>query len=182
MVISRQSQQKSITNAMLLHPAIPITDTLYLSTPENIEWLGSVHRENYSAQKKLTSPSQGGRASKGMSLYAETTEDFQQIMEEEEHHFLSKYPSRFLPVSFLATTKGGHLSQGQARHVPEPSHAEVVSASVKQSVRDASEVWMPSTSIATHPSRDYTHCIKSEAGFSAAVDLQLMEVVGLPSC
>ena len=30
--------------------------------------------------------------------------------------------------------------------------------------------------------RDYTHCVKSSSGFSAAVDLQLMQAIGLASC
>ena len=30
--------------------------------------------------------------------------------------------------------------------------------------------------------RDYTHCVKSSAGFSAEVDLQLMQAAGIPSC
>jgi len=30
--------------------------------------------------------------------------------------------------------------------------------------------------------RDHTHCVKSSAGFSAAVDVQLMEAAGMSSC
>ena len=184
-MVSRQSQSqhKSISNATLSSH----TNYRYLSTPEKIERLGSLHHENRSAQKKL----QRLRvkvaemiASRGISLDAETTGDSQQIMEEEEHHVLRKFPPDSFQSVFWQQQKEATSRKDKRGMRWHPAmlkwclYLRHQSSKAYETLQQSGCLQLPSQ----RTLRDYTHCVKSEAGFSAAVDLQLMQAIGLASC
>lgn len=163
------------------------TNYRYLSTPEKIERLRGLHQESRSAQKKLHRIQVKVAEyieSRGVTLDAETTVDIQQIMQEHEHHIIRQFPPGSFQSVFWKQQKEAALCKDKRGIRWHPAmvkwclYLRHQSSKAYETLQKSGCLQLPSQCTL----RDYTHCVKSDAGFSAEVDLQLMQAIGLPSC
>ena len=115
-------------------------------------------------------------ASRGVSLDEQTTSDLHQIMQEEEQQMLQGFPQDSFQHIFWQQQKGAASKedkQGMRWHpliIKCCLYLRHQSSKGYETLRESGCVQLPSQCTL----RDYTHCVKSGARFSAEVDHQLM--------
>ncbi len=163
------------------------TNYRYLSSPEKNDRLRQLHQENRSAHKKierLKAKLADVIAKRGVSLESETTSDLHQVMQDEEQQALSKFPPGSFQYVFWQQQKEAASrkdSRGMRWHpamIKWCLYLRHHSSKAYEMIRQSGCIHLPSQ----RTLRDYSHCVKSGAGFSAAVDCQLMQAAGLASC
>ena len=178
---SRHSLQRSIQKtATSSH-----TNYKYLPKPKKIDHLRQLHQCNRSVQKKLCRLK--ARVAEMISttnvqLDVETTSDLCAIMELEEKSILKKYPEDSFQRVFWqqqkeASSKDKRGMRWHPAMIKWCLYLYHQSSKAYETLRTSGCLHLPFK----RTLRDYTHCVKSSAGFSAEVDLQLMQAAGIPS-
>ena len=179
---SRHSLQRSTERSALSSH----TNFRYLSTPEKVERLRQLHRCNRSAQKKqhrLKANVAEMISRKNIQLDVETTSDLCTIMKQKEECISRMYPEDSFQRVFWQQQKEA-LSKDKRGMRWHPAMIKWClylchqSSKAYETLRTSGCLHLPSK----RTLRDYTHCVKSSAGFSAEVELQLMRAAGIPSC
>lgn len=121
--------------------------------------------------------------SHGIPLDEEISNDFRQIMEEEESNVKEKYPEGSFKAMFWSQQKEAaeRPSRGMCWHplmVRWCIYLRHQSSKAYQTLRDSGCIYLPSQ----RTLRDYTNCVKALAGFSVDVDRQLMQAASLATC
>ena len=146
-----------------------------------------MHQENRSSQKKvhrLQAKVVELIESRGVTLDADTTVDIQQIMQAHDDQIIRQFPPGSFQSVFWKQQKEAALCKDQQGIRWHPAmikwclYLRNQSSKAYETLQQSGCLYLPSQ----RTLRDYTHCIKSDAGFSAEVDLQLMQAIGLPSC
>ena len=161
----------------------------YLSTPEKIDRLHELSHENRLAMmkiKRLRSKLTNIVASHGILLDESTTNDLQQVMQEEEEQVVKKFPQGSFQLTFwqqqkAAASRSGNNKQGMRWHplmVKWCLYLRHQSSKAYECLRESGCIHLPSQ----RTLRDYTHCVKSGAGFSIEVDHQLLRAANMASC
>ena len=177
----RSQEQAQNTSAPSSH-----TNYRYLSTPEKVDRLRRLHDDSRCLQKKLRRREDRIAAliaREGVSLDAETTDDLSTIMTEQNASIAQKYPPNSFQRVFWEQQKEASCGN---RHGMRWHPAMIKwclflrhqSSKAYELLRDSGCIHLPSQ----RTLRDYSHCVKSEAGFSTAVDLLLMKANSMSSC
>ena len=162
------------------------TNYRYLTTPEKVDRLRQLHQDSRSSQRKIqhlkTRVSQL-IAKDGMTLDLETTTDLHTIMQEEETKVLSRYPEGSFQRVFwqqqqMASSTDRRGMRWHPALIKWCLYLRHQSSQAYETLRNSGFISLPSQ----RTLRDYTHCVKSCAGFSTDVDAQLMQAAGYPSC
>ena len=165
------------------------TNYRYLSTPEKLDRLHDLRRENRLAQMKierLRAKLTQITANVGVSLDESTTSDLHQVMQEEEEQVAQKFPPGSFQDIFWqqqkeAASRSGKEKRGMRWHplmVKWCLYLRHQSSKAYETLRESGCIHLPSQ----RTLRDYTHCVQSGAGFSAGVDRQLLQAANLSSC
>ena len=160
------------------------TNYRFLSTPEKIQRMKNLHKENRLAQLKISRLElklSKAIEEKGISLEADLSDDFKKIMAEEEDVVLKdtepgSFKMMFWEQQKLAAQKsnmkGMRWHPAMIRFCLFLRHQ---SSKAYETIRESGCISLPSQRTLC----DYTQCVKSTAGFSAAVDRQLAEAAKL---
>ena len=163
------------------------TNFRYLSTPEKIDRLKGLRLESCKAQKKLDrlkAKLTEVTENQGISLDEQTTSDLHQIMVAEEQHVLKEYPRNSFQRIFWQQQKEAASRtdmRGMRWHpmmIKWCLYLRHTSGKAYETLRESGCVHLPSQ----RTLRDYTHFVRSDAGFSTDVDRQLMQAANLVSC
>ena len=158
----------------------------YLSTPENVDRLHCLHHDGRSQQRRiqrLRSRIADMTASRDLSLDTETTTDIQSIIVEEESRALRGLPQDSFQRIFWQQQKAAAMvdKRGMRWHpamIKWYLFLRHQSSKAYETLRKSGCIQLPSQ----RTLRDYSHGVESDVGFSAGVDHQLMQTVGMPAC
>ena len=162
------------------------TNYRYLTTLEKLDRLRHWHDKSRALQKKVLCSQEriaGLVAKEGVSLDIDTTEDLHAIMEEENITVAERCPENSFQRLFWDQQReaSSKSSKGMRWHptiIKWCLYLRYQSSKAYELVRDSGVIQLPSQ----RTLRDYSHCVKSEAGFSTDVDLLLMQANNMPSC
>ena len=158
----------------------------YLTSPQKKERLRRLHDHSRSLQKKLSRRQERIAAlvaKEGVHLDTETTNDLHLITEEENSFVVKSYPENSFQRIFWNHQREASCRSGQGMRW----HPAMIkwclflrhqSSKAYELLRSSGCIHLPSQ----RTLRDYSHCVKSEAGFSTAVDLLLMQANSMSSC
>ena len=152
----------------------------YLTTPEKVDRLRHLHKENRTAKLKIQRMKEKLSrviTEKGVSLDEETTEDLHQVMVEEEKKVTKSLEPGSFPHIFWEQQKEASArdKRGMRWHPAMIKWCIFLrhqSSKAYETIRKSGCISLPSE----RTLQDYTQCVKSSAGFSTAVDHQLMQV------
>ena len=155
----------------------------HLSTPEKHERMKILHQKNrvvHMRLERLKVKLKNAIDSKGVSLDTEVTEDLHQIMDEEEDKAMSDVqPGSFRHLFWQqqkeAATRDPRGIRWHPAMIKWCLFLRHQSSRAYETLRQSGCLYLPSQ----RTLRDYSQCIKSTAGFSAAVDQQLMAAASL---
>ena len=158
----------------------------YLSTPEKLERMKTLHRDNRAAHMKierLKVKLKNAIDNKGVSLDREVTDDLHQVMEEEEEKAMSDVqPGSFRHIFWQQQKEAASRDRRGMRWHPAMIKWCIFlrhqSSRAYETLRESGCLYLPSQ----RTLRDYSQCVKSTAGFSTAVDQQLMAAANLTTC
>ena len=122
-------------------------------------------------------------ASRDLSLDTETTTDIQSIIVEEESRALRGLPQDSFQRIFWQQQKAAAMvdKRGMRWHPAMIKWCLFLrhqSSKAYETLRKSGCIQLPSQ----RTLRDYSHGVESDVGFSAGVDHQLMQTVGMPAC
>ena len=181
------SRQKKRSPA-LFHPGSHINDR-YLSTPERKRRLTSIRHRNKALQLKIERLKVKMEAvieDQGVILDEATSTDLQQIMMEEEKQLgeslaQDSFKSIFWQQQKNAFGRKGNRCKGNRWHplmIRFCLYLRHQSNKAYETLRNSGCIKLPSQ----RTLRDYSHCVKASAGYSAEEDSQLMNAANAGSC
>ena len=145
----------------------------YLSSPEKIQRLHQLRKNELAMKKKIDRLK--AKLSKiledeSVVLDDDTSLDLRQIMEEEEPAVLDGSPKNSFQVMFWSQQKEALRKQKRNMRwhpmiIKWCIYLRHLSGKAYESLRESGCISLPSQ----HTLRDYTHCVKAEAGFSSQV-------------
>lgn len=159
----------------------------FLSTPEKIIKMRSMRKENKALslrvsrmRKKIEAAVEN--SSSTTCLDSDTSDDLQQIIQDEDDFVSSKYPEDSFPHIFWKTqrdniSKEGKLKNGVRWHplmIKWCLYLKHQSSKAYETLRQ-SGLSLPSQ----RTLRDYSNAVKAEAGFSLEVDRQILDAAKL---
>ena len=163
------------------------TNYRYLSTPEKHQRMKSLHHENRLARlrlERLRAKLEEAIESKGVSMDDDITDDLHKVMEEEEKKAMDGVEQGSFRQLFWSQQKeaaGKRDKRGMRWHPAMIKWCLFLrhqSRSAYSTLRDSGCLFLPSE----RSLRDYSQAVKSEIGFSAAVDSQLLSAANITSC
>ncbi len=163
------------------------TNYRYLLTPEKHARLARFHRENRAIRMKLTRlrlQLSKAIAEKGVELDSSMTEDLQQVIKEEEEQALKSVDAGSFQHIFWEEQKKATACKDRRGMRWHPAMIKWCiflrhqSSKAYETIRQSGCVHLPSQ----RTLQDYTHCVKSSAGFSVGVDRQLLQAANLATC
>ena len=162
------------------------TNYRYLSTPEKHKRMKSLHRESRVVHMRLQRMEVRLRKAiedKGVCLDTEVTDDLRHVMESEDDRVMrdiepGSFRHLFWKQQKEAATRDKRGMRWHPAMIKWCLYLRHQSSQAYETLRDSGCIHLPSQ----RTLRDYTHCVKSQTGFSAAVDKQLMGAANLPSC
>ena len=158
----------------------------YLSTPEKLLRMKNLHHDNRVAHMRLRRLEVRLRQAiedNGVSLDADVTDDLHNVMESEEDKVMKDVqPGTFRHIFWQqqkqAATRDKRGMHWHPAMIKWCLYLRHQSSQAYDTLRESGCIHLPSQ----RTLRDYSHCVKSQTGFSAAVDKQLMEAANLSSC
>ena len=162
------------------------TNYRYLSTPEKLDRLRHWHDKSRALQKKILRCQEriaGLVAKEGVSMDADTTADLHAVMEEENINVAKQYLENSFERIFWDQQReaSSKSSKGMRWHpaiIKWCLYLRYQSSKAYELVRNSGVIKLPSQ----RTLMDYTHCVKSDTGFSTNVDLLLMQANNMSSC
>ena len=162
------------------------TNYRYLSTPEKHQRMALLHKENRVAGmkvKRMKEKLNQFLERSGVQLESSLSSDLCQIMDKEEQHALKGIqPGSFQHVFWEqqkeAATKDKRGMRWHPAMIKWCLFLRHQSSRAYETLRQSGCIHLPSQ----RTLRDYSQCVKSAAGFSAAVDSQLMQAASLHDC
>lgn len=161
------------------------TNYRYLSTPKKCDRMRALHRDRRASHVKaerLRLRLQEVIAEKGVSLEESLTDDLCEVMDEEEERVMSDVKSTFQEIFWKQQREAASRDPRGMRWHPAMIKwclfLRHQSSQAYETIRQSGCIRLPSQRIL----RDYSQCVKSDAGFSTDVDRQLMEAARLSSC
>ena len=160
------------------------TNYRYLSTPEKHQRMKSLHHENRLARlrlERLRAKLEEAIESKGVSMDDDITDDLHKVMEEEEKKAMDGVEQGSFRQLFWSQQKeaaGKRDKRGIRWHPAVIKWCLFLrhqSRSAYSTLRDSGCLFLPSE----RTLRDYSQAVKSEIGFSAAVDSQLLSAANI---
>ena len=159
----------------------------YLSSPEKSERLSRLHQAARTAQRRvsrLTACLEEVAATVGETVDVAIHTDLQSVMKEGEPEIYKRFPPESFCRIFWDQQKKAALASTPSAMRWHPFmikwclYLRHLSSSSYEALRKSGCVSLPSQ----RTLRDYTHYAKAEAGFSTAVDKQLIEVSEVATC
>lgn len=162
------------------------TNYRYLSTPEKHERMKLLHRENRAGRervKRLKEKLSKAIEEQGVNLEADMMEDLQVIMEEEQQQALKGVEEGTFLHLFWQQQKEASLKnkRGMRWHPAMIKWCIFLrhqSRKAYETLRQSGCIHLPSQ----RTLQDYSHCVKSAAGFSLQIDQQLMQAANITTC
>lgn len=165
----------------------PSSHVNYLSTPEKSQRLSQLHQAVRTAQKRvsrLVTQLEKVTTTVGESLDPKTHSDLQSIVRESEPEVYKRFPPEsFGRIFWDQQKKAALLSTPSAMRwhplmIKWCFHLRHLSSSSYEALRNSGCLSLPSQ----RTLRDYAHYAKAEAGFSTAVDEQLIKASEVATC
>ena len=158
----------------------------YLSTPEKVERLRQLRRKNRELQDKihrLQVKLDKALEKKSVSLDDDISQDFQNVMEEEDNNISTKFSEDSFQAIFWkhqkeSLSKEGKQKNGNRWHplmIRWCLYLRHYSSKAYEAIRESGCIVLPSQ----RTLRDYSNAVKADAGFSSAVDEQLIQAAKL---
>lgn len=181
-ILSRSSQEGGSDRS---HPSSH-ANYRYLTSPEKNERLHRLHNLTRSSAKQLQRMKDKiAKATEAKGIEVDTTlqDDLLEIMSNNTERVTAKHPPNSFPTIFWQQQQEAAIKdpRGMRWHplmVKWCLYLRHLSGSAYETLRTSGILKLPSQ----RSLRDYTHYVPASAGFSNAVDIQLMEAANIASC